>query len=47
MPTRDSESVTESGQPADRADGVTFIEMQDGYAVYEVGSGTYHFASRQ
>ncbi|GAA2673434.1 glycoside hydrolase family 78 protein [Streptomyces aculeolatus] len=45
VPTRDSDTVTEGGRPAVRAKGVTFIGTQGEYAVYEVGSGTYRFAS--
>ncbi|MGX7674063.1 family 78 glycoside hydrolase catalytic domain [Plantactinospora sp. DSM 117369] len=46
VPTSDSDSVTEGRRPADRAEGVRYVETQGGYAVYEVGSGTYHFASK-
>ena len=45
VPARDSASVTESGHPADRAEGVRFLRMENGFAVYEVGSGSYAFAS--
>jgi alpha-L-rhamnosidase len=43
VPARSAEGVTESGQPAEKAPGVHFLQMRDGYAVYQVGSGTYHF----
>ena len=43
IPTRDSAGVTESGQPADRAPGVTFLRTENGAAVYEIGSGVYRF----
>jgi alpha-L-rhamnosidase len=43
VPARDAAGVTESGQPADRAEGVRFLKMENGAAVYEVGSGTYRF----
>lgn len=45
VPTSDAGSVTEGRRPADRADGVRFLEERDGYAVYEVGSGKYRFRS--
>ena len=45
VPTSDPGSVTEGGLPADQADGVRFLEVRDGYAVYEVGSGKYRFLS--
>ncbi|WP_406104649.1 family 78 glycoside hydrolase catalytic domain [Micromonospora globbae] len=41
-PTR--HAVTEGGRPAERADGVRFVRMDGGVAVYEIGSGTYSFA---
>jgi alpha-L-rhamnosidase len=37
--------VTEGRRHASQAEGVRFIRMQDGTAVYEVGSGTYHFVA--
>lgn len=45
VPTSDPGDVTEGGRRADRADGVRFLEVRDGYAVYEVGSGKYRFRS--
>jgi alpha-L-rhamnosidase len=44
---KDETGVTESGKPATKADGVKFLRMENGAAVYEVGSGTYHFESKQ
>src|SRR5690606_25154011 len=42
----DSEwAVTENGEFAHEAEGVTFVGMEDGYAVYEVGSGSYAFSA--
>ena len=43
IPTHDVNDVTESGKPAKRTDGVKYIRMEDGAAVYEVGSGNYTF----
>ncbi|MFA0753907.1 MAG: hypothetical protein IMHGJWDQ_001686 [Candidatus Fervidibacter sp.] len=45
VPATAPEKVTESGKPAAQAEGVKFVGMQDGFAVYEVASGRYHFAS--
>ncbi len=46
IPAKRTADVTESGQPAEKSHGVHFLHMQDGYAVYQVGSGTYHFAAQ-
>ena len=45
VPASDPASVTESGQPASRSVGVKFLRVENGAAVYEVGSGTYQFQS--
>jgi alpha-L-rhamnosidase len=45
VPTRDAAAVTESGKSADRAIGVKFLRMENGAAVYAIGSGTYRFGS--
>jgi hypothetical protein len=45
MPAAAVETVTESGHPAASAPGVTFLRLESGAAVYEVGSGAYQFAS--
>ena len=45
VPTKDETGVIESGQPVAKAKGVTFLRMENGVAVYEVGSGTYVFRS--
>lgn len=39
------ESVTESGRPADEAEGVRFLRFEHGEAAYSVGSGSYTFVS--
>ena len=46
VPTVSADSVTESSEEATQASGVSFLRMEDNTAVYEVGSGTYSFASR-
>jgi alpha-L-rhamnosidase len=45
LPADDAASVTESGNPAAQADGARFLRTEGKAAVYEVGSGTYHFRS--
>jgi alpha-L-rhamnosidase len=45
IPTKNADKVTESGRPAAKASGVQFLRVKDGYAVYKVGSGTYHFVA--
>jgi alpha-L-rhamnosidase len=46
VPADDPESILESGRPAKGAVGVEFLRMEDGRAVFEMGSGRYVFASR-
>jgi alpha-L-rhamnosidase len=43
--TKDRTVVTESGKAIDEAEGVRFLRMENGAAVYKVGSGTYRFRS--
>lgn len=45
VPTADPGAVRESDQPAADAPGVRFLRTEDGAAVYEVGSGRYHFTA--
>lgn len=45
VPSEDANGVTESGAPARAADGVKFLRMDSGRAVYAVGAGTYRFQS--
>lgn len=45
VPATDAAAVTESGLPADRAAGVKLLRMENGRAVFEVGSGNYRFHS--
>jgi alpha-L-rhamnosidase len=46
VPTTDPNNVTEGGKSAADAQGVRFVEMKNGAAIYEVGSGRYHFATK-
>ncbi len=43
IPTKDSAAVRESGQPAGRSTGVTFLRTEGDASVYEIGSGNYEF----
>ncbi len=43
IPARSVDQVTESGRPAAEAEGVRFVGIKDGKAVFEAGSGTYEF----
>jgi len=44
IPAEDSAEVHEGSVPAGNAEGVTFLKMEDNHAVYNIGSGIYHFA---
>ncbi len=46
VPARSAESVTESRQPAAKAKAVQFLRMEQGNAVFNIGSGHYKFASK-
>lgn len=45
VPTKDAATVKESGKPAASAEGVTFLRMENGAAVFAVESGKYEFTS--
>ena len=45
VPAKDASAVTESGKPVTKAEGVKFLRMENGAAVYAVGSGDYQFQS--
>jgi len=45
LPASDPARVMESGKPASQAEGVRFLQQADGLSEFEVGSGTYKFAS--
>jgi len=44
VPAKDAGSVTESGKPAGRAEGVKFVRMEGQFAVFDVEAGRYSFA---
>jgi alpha-L-rhamnosidase len=43
VPASDLSQITEGDISTDQASEVTFKEMKDGYALFEVESGEYHF----
>jgi alpha-L-rhamnosidase len=43
VPAKDIKSVTESGKEIRNTTGVTFLRMENGYAVFTTGSGHYKF----
>ena len=45
LPAADASSVRESDRPAGEAPGIRYLRMESGTAVYEIGSGSYHFSS--
>ncbi|MFF9120666.1 family 78 glycoside hydrolase catalytic domain [Streptomyces massasporeus] len=45
VPAETPGTVTEGGRPADKATGVRFLRMENGAAVFQVGSGAYDFAA--
>jgi alpha-L-rhamnosidase len=47
VPAKEAATVTESGRPASAAEGVTYLRMEDGAAVFSVGSGRYQFVSNR
>jgi len=46
VPCKDASSVMESGKPAKNAEGVKFLRMENGAAVFAVDSGRYQFTSK-
>ncbi|MBI4325727.1 MAG: glycoside hydrolase family 78 protein [Chloroflexi bacterium] len=45
VPAKEAGAVKESGQPVTQAEGVEFLSMENGAAVFHMGSGTYRFES--
>ena len=46
VPAKNARTVFEDGKPAGRSNGVKFLRMEKDRAVYNVGSGEYHFVSK-
>jgi alpha-L-rhamnosidase len=45
VPVQDVALVTESGRPARQSPGLTWLRAENGYVVFEAGSGEYAFAA--
>ena len=45
VPARDIASITENGKPVEKAEGVKLLRLDNDKVVFNVGSGTYKFAS--
>jgi len=46
IPAKSLDSITESGRPATKAEGLRFLRMEDGSAVFAADSGRYKFVSK-
>jgi alpha-L-rhamnosidase len=46
VPAVDATRVTENGQPVENSNGVTFLRMENGFAVLAVDSGSYTFSNK-
>lgn len=46
LPTSDANGVMEGGNRIDENKNIEFMGMEDGYAIYAVGSGKYEFGSQ-
>jgi alpha-L-rhamnosidase len=46
IPAEKEGDVTESGKQASKTEGVKFVKIEDGRAIYEIGSGSYHFVAK-
>lgn len=45
VPAQAVDTITESGRPAHKAKGVSFLRMEKGYALFQVAAGSYEFLS--
>ncbi len=45
VPAESEDDITESGNKVKAVEGVKFLKMKDDRAVFEIGSGRYHFVS--
>jgi alpha-L-rhamnosidase len=43
IPTGQGQVITEGTVPAEKAEGVRFVKREENAAIYEIGSGSYHF----
>ena len=45
VPTSDKDLITENGTPVQAVDGITYVGMENGMAIFEAASGSYKFTS--
>ena len=45
VPAKDQSDLTENGRLAQSSEGVTFLYMEEGFAVFAVASGSYTFSA--
>ena len=45
IPVKNGNTVQENGKAVENTEGLRLIKTENGYAVFEVGSGSYHFQS--
>jgi alpha-L-rhamnosidase len=45
IPSAQTSQVLESDRPALQSPGVALVQEGEGAAVFQIGSGTYHFSS--
>ena len=45
IPANSSNQIQENGKPVNHSADVRFIKMENGYAIFEIGSGDYFFVS--
>jgi alpha-L-rhamnosidase len=43
IPVGQGQVITEQTLPAEKAEGVRFVKREETAAIYEIGSGSYHF----
>jgi alpha-L-rhamnosidase len=46
IPAKEPSHITENRGSVDKANGVSFLRMENGFAVFSVSSGSYAFSSR-
>ncbi len=46
VPSENELNIKESGMEAQKANGIKFVKYENGFAIYNVGSGIYHFDSK-
>jgi alpha-L-rhamnosidase len=46
LPAKSANDIGEGGVPATKAPGVQFLRIENGNALFEIGSGTYRFDAR-